>query len=272
MSTCDIQSSGTIELYFYNELSSGERARIDRHLRDCAECRHVLADLQTIRDALGARPIVEGPPNGDWTAFMARLDAGVARERRPDVAGGAATATVVPFRGKRSLMPMLAMAALLALVTISVVFVARQRTAPDDQGEFVTTGSSPLAQPVSDDPGRAAHSPSTALVALSAQHFERSKLVVLGLTTKDPRAAEAANFEYERQLASTLLDDTRLYRLAAEERGLTALAGVMRDLELVLLQTSMSERSDGESLEQLQRLIRRRDLVTKMEVVNTSGL
>jgi hypothetical protein len=43
----------------------------------------------------------------------------------------------------------------------------------------------------------------------------------------------------------------------------------MRDLELVLLQTSMSEQPDTAALEQLQRLIRRRDLVTKMNVMST---
>ena len=107
-----------------------------------------------------------------------------------------------------------------------------------------------------------------ALSALSDQHFERSKLVVLGIATKDARQADWA---YERQLAGTLLSDTRLYRVAAEERGMQSLAGVMRDLELVLLQTSMSEQRDTASLEHLQRLIRRRDLITKMEVVHASA-
>jgi hypothetical protein len=50
------------------------------------------------------------------------------------------------------------------------------------------------------------------------------------------------------------------------------LADVLRDLELVLLQTSMSETPDAESLAQLQRLIRRRDLITKMDVVASAGL
>ena len=87
---------------------------------------------------------------------------------------------------------------------------------------------------------------------------------MLGLATKD---AGRADWEYERELAGTLLSDTRLYRVAAEERGMQSLAGVMRDLELVLLQTSMSEQQDAASLEQLQRLIRRRDLMTKMAIV-----
>ena len=62
-----------------------------------------------------------------------------------------------------------------------------------------------------------------------------------------------------------------MYRAAAEERGLSTLAGVMRDLELVLLQTSMAERPDPASLQQLQRLIQRRDLITKMNVMAAAG-
>ena len=109
------------------------------------------------------------------------------------------------------------------------------------------------------------------LASLSGAHFERSKLVVLGLATKDSSAPGAGDWSYERDLATSLLRDTRLYRVAAEERGLNRLAGVMRDLELVLLQTSMSAEPDTASLEQLQRLIRRRDLITKMNTVAMAG-
>jgi hypothetical protein len=63
-----------------------------------------------------------------------------------------------------------------------------------------------------------------------------------------------------------------LYRLAAEDRGLDGLAAVMRDLELVLLQASLTDGTDPSALPQLQRLIRRRDLIEKMDVVATTGL
>ena len=53
--------------------------------------------------------------------------------------------------------------------------------------------------------------------------------------------------------------------------GNARLAGVLRDLELVLLQTAHSEETGPESLEQIQRLIRKRDLVGKMDIVKTSG-
>ena len=44
------------------------------------------------------------------------------------------------------------------------------------------------------------------------------------------------------------------------------LAGVMGDLEIVLLQTSLAAAPDVDALGQIQRLIHKRGLVTKMDV------
>ena len=46
----------------------------------------------------------------------------------------------------------------------------------------------------------------------------------------------------------------------------------MRDLEMVLLQTSMTDSADPSALARLQRLIQKRDLLEKMHVVATTGL
>ena len=40
------------------------------------------------------------------------------------------------------------------------------------------------------------------------------------MANKDAGSATRRDWEYERQLASSLLTDTRLYRLAAEENGM----------------------------------------------------
>jgi hypothetical protein len=168
-----------------------------------------------------------------------------------------------------------AIAALLALVTATVLLVLRQRdtSSPAEAGVTRTVpGETPIVAPADAAANADRMDPDVALTELSEQHFERSKLVVLGLATKDPVDSPGVNWDYERELAGSLLSDTRLYRHAAEERGMTKLADVMRDLELVLLQTSMSDSPDAESLARLQRLIRRRDLITKMDVVKTTGL
>lgn len=261
--TCAIHAAGTIELYFYGELPAGERARLEGHLARCVECRQALDDLSVIGAALAARPSVSGPPGGDWDPFMARLDEALARGEGVEPAATAPAGAHVPrAAGRRSFAPYLAAAALLALISAATVFLLR------------TTGGS-AAPPAEAPPvvGRpAARDGDPALVSVSDQHFERSKLVLLGLVTKDPAADPDAGWAYEQSLASTLLGDTRLYRRAAEARGMDSLAGVMRDLELVLLEAAMAEPADAGSLDQLQRLIRRRDLLSRIDTVQAGGI
>jgi Putative zinc-finger len=260
VTSCHVHASGDLELYFYHELASTEREAIERHVSSCAACRSALDELRTIGVALDSRPVVSAPASGDWSSFMTRLESAIVSER------SSGRPRVIPFatRTRRPYIAYVAMAAMLALVTVGVAVALRSRQAP-------TTSAAPAAvQQAAVQPG--VPSKDAAFAAMTEEHFERSKLVVLGLATKDPNRGNAADWAYERELASSLLDDTRLYRLAAEDRGLDSLAGVMKDLELVLLQTSLTDGKDPSSLPQLQRLIRRRDLIEKMDVVKTKGL
>src|SRR5690606_2426667 len=129
---------------------------------------------------------------------------------------------------------LLATAALLAVVSMSVFMASRAGSslviAPDGTPEPAAIVEAGSAGETPDHAG---------LVSVGSRHLERSKLVVLGLATKELAGSDLSDWAYERELATSLLNDTRLYRIAAEQRGLTSLAGVMRDLELVLLQTSM---------------------------------
>lgn len=261
MTRCDVQASGAIELYFYDELDAAGGATVEAHVRGCAECAHALEELRVIREALASRPDVSAPPSGDWSRFMARLDAAIhpseiAASPHPDD-GAASGGRYITY---------LAMAALLALVTVSVTLALRSRHTQPAQTVVSSHGEVRLKP---DDRLKAdtTDAETADFTALSEEHFERSKLVVLGLATMDPADRRASDWTYERELASSLLKDTRMYRLAAEDRGLTDIAGVMRDLEIVLLQTSMTDEKDPSALPQIQRLIRRRDLLEKMDAV-----
>lgn len=259
--TCEVQAAGTIELYFYGELAAADRPAVQAHIAACPECRQALEDLSVIRAALARRPDVATPPGGDWSGFMRRLDAAIAVEPHDGDAGSARAQPISLAR--RRLTPYLAIAAVLALVTIAVVLLLRQPPSPATTVSREVSPSAPAPESAPDvRPAVFTSSPDPALIAVSGQHFERSKLVVLGLTTKTGRQDDWA---FERGLATALLSDTRLYRIAAEERGMRGLADTMGDLELVLLQASMSAEPTEASLQQLQRLIRRRDLLTKMD-------
>lgn len=276
---CSLHDSGAIELYFYGELDAVEGARVADHVRSCVQCAEILGELKMIRVALAARPDISAPASGEWSSFMTRLDDAIRADggRGQVIAFGASseaakTAPVASrpgeagFRPDRRLAGLLTMAALLALVALSV-FVAsragRSLVAPAGSGTDVRRSSASAENEV---PVR------TGLATVGMRHLERSKLVVLGLATKDVEGSSPADWEYERELATGLLNDTRLYRLAAEQRGLNSLASVMKDLELVLLQASMATGSDERALPQIQRLIQKRGLVQKMDVVATTGL
>ena len=258
MTACEVRASGGIDLYFYDELAPMERQTIERHLADCLECRAALDELNLIRTALATRPDVAAPASGDWSRFMSRLEASLATERRQAAPRVASLAR----QSSRPYLSYVAIAALLALVTFSVFVAMRPRAVP-----VPAEGASVAAPAASSTPKDVA-----AFTSMTEEHFERSKLVVLGLAAKDARQGSAADWAYERELATALLNDTRIYRLAAEDRGLDRLAGVMRDLELVLLQTSLTDDKDPASLPQLQRLIQRRDLIEKMDASSTKGL
>jgi hypothetical protein len=260
---CEHVDDGAVELFFYDELTSAERDAMAAHIRACRHCAAAVEDLKTIRAALAARPDIAAPESGNWSRFMQRLDAAVLAP------------AVVAFEPRRrprtsrlrSYAGLLATAALLAIVTGSVWYAANSRAGLRREAQQVQT-----APPETGSLGDATPVATAGMRSLGEQHFERSKLVVLGLAAKEPGGAGVSDWAYERELASSLLSDTRLYRLAAEERGLTSLAGVMRDLELVLLETSMSQGADPGELPQIQRLIRKRQLIQKMDVVNTVGL
>jgi hypothetical protein len=168
----------------------------------------------------------------------------------------------VPFRAA----PYQAIAATLMLAVASLLYVARSEWGRRPASVSAPDAASASLAPPAPTEGTNTGSGEAAFAAMSEQHFERSKLVVLGIASKDARRVTRDDWEYERQLASSLLSDTRLYRLAAEERGMKRIADVMGDLELVLLQTSLGAQSGPDDLEQIQRLIDKRDLVTKMDL------
>lgn len=243
MPACEHAASGAVESLFYGDLAPADRSRVERHVRGCADCRAALEDLAVVRDALAGRPAPGAPPAGDWSPFMRRLERALAAERA--VPAGASWS----YRG---------LAAAAAMLVVSVLGVAlAMRTTPERPAAIVER---PAAAPAPDEDG---------FEAVTEEHFDRSKLVVLALAAKDP--ARTRDWRYERALADRLLSDTRLYRMTAEERGLGSIAAVMRDLELVLLQASFTDDRDPASLVHIQRLIRHRDLVGKLDAMAIAG-
>lgn len=245
-----------VELYFYDEQTPAERAAFEAHLPGCDACRAALADLGTIRTAL--EPLrsaadrlrgAEAPGDRDefeWRAFMRRLD-----ERLDD--DGAR-----PSSSRAIGIGVLALAASLAVGIVGGALWQREQASRASS----PSRSSAQSAAATDSQGSA---PSAATGAAS-DHFERAKVVLLGLANKDAAASGSTDWSYERALASSLLPDTRLHRLAALEAGDPKLADLLNDLEVLLLQTSFASDPDRATLSRLQRYINRRDLLVRMEL------
>ena len=275
MNACELFDAPDVELYFYDELNAADRDRVAAHLRGCAACRQRLDDLHAIRRALAAAPVVDAPPAGEWSGFMRRLDAAVGL---PPARSATRAVALERRGGVWRARHLVALAAMLAIVTIGIFLAARARL-EQPAGVVARESAAPPRGAADPSSGAAAggvsatkgETPEQALREVSAEHLERSKLVVLGLAARDPHQTHAADWQFERQLAGTLLPETRLYRLTAQERGVSDVARVMRDLETVLLEASMTDGRDRESLGRVQRLIARRGLVSKMQIVATSA-
>jgi len=271
MNACARFDSTDVEMYFYGELDPAERVGVEQHLRGCEPCRQQLDDLHAIRHALASRPLVEAPPAGDWSGFMRRLDSAVAASAEPSNRRSfePAPANANPPFGTQTiwnLKSLLALAATLALVTAGVLIAMRARSVERVVGDRPVSSSAAVTGAATAKADRG----DRALREGSVEHLERSKLVVLGLATRDPHT-RARDWQYERTLAGTLLSDTRLYRQAAMQEGAADVARLMRDLETVLLEASMSDTKDRAALERVQRLIAKRDLVVKMQVMAAAG-
>ncbi|MCA9738667.1 MAG: zf-HC2 domain-containing protein [Gemmatimonadota bacterium] len=126
-------------------LPPAQASAVAAHLRGCAECREVLADLELIRARASALPPLE-PPRDLWPELRARL-----APRAPE--------PVVPLRPRRAQLrlsiPQALAASLAFLVTGGLgTWVAFGRSAPDGTRAAAPTPvlqSAPAAVPVSVD-------------------------------------------------------------------------------------------------------------------------
>ncbi len=241
MTICLRASGDTPALYFYGELDAQARSDFERHLASCAACAAAVSDLEQVRDALGERGAAATRTDREWTGFMERLDASI------QGATQGAQGKRKKEKGKRPAVLLLVAATLLVGIALGVLWQQRS-PAP---------GPTPQTAAI-ESPGDAP------LEAAAARHFERAKLVVLGLAMKDAASASAEDWEYERALAASLLPETRLFRLSAADRGDARLARLLGDLETVLLQASMTSDAETPELRRLQRIIRGRDLIVRM--------
>jgi anti-sigma factor RsiW len=141
------------------ELSAEERRAVEAHLRDCADCAAVLADLKRVVARAQQAGAVPRPPSVDlWSGIAARIDAGGATasiersgsDRAPiPFAGRPAEAGTLRRRVAFTLPQLAAAAALVAAVSGGLVWGVVQRAATR-AGDHVATAVPAPAAPAAD--------------------------------------------------------------------------------------------------------------------------
>jgi hypothetical protein len=198
-------------LFFYEEGPIEDRAAIGAHLRKCEACRGQYEELQESL-ALVSSADVPAPRFG----FEQRIWQQVSRALpRPQ-----------PRWSGRQAGPVLAWAALVTLIA----FVGYKWTA--DSG--VTPSSAPAVRvSVNADALR-----ERVLLGALDQHFDQTETLLVELLNAPAQADDA--LAYERATADDLVSSGRLYRETAYQTGQRQVAGVLEDLESVLIEVARS--------------------------------
>ena len=212
-------SDDELVLMFYREEGGPEDAAA--HAESCASCR---ARLETLTMAL--RRIESTPvPDRDeaygarvWARLQPGIEAEVRRRRWWLGLGAAIT------------WPRLAAGGALAALLVAAFVAGRSSVAPAPQP--VPPATSLQAEAPSDEARE------RVLLADIGSHLDRSRVVLTEIAHRN--GGGAADISFERTTASDLVAANRLYRLAAVRNGDAAVAGVLEDLERVLVEIAAS--------------------------------
>jgi hypothetical protein len=209
-------------LHYYGE--EGDAFAAEHHLDQCDECRAHYGSLQRVLNVVDTLPV---PARGEeygrevWRSIAGRLPA-----RRRWTLGGSWM-----WAGAAAACAALLVAAFLAGRMFPTV--ARRPAAPVETVADKQAGEGVLLVAVGD-------------------FLERSQMVLIELTNANPDGKPDISAEQER--AADLLNENRLYRQTALHTGNTAMAGVLDELERVLVdiahQPAQMAPADLETLQQ----------------------
>jgi hypothetical protein len=243
----DMPHPSELELNEYIEraLSPADHVAVTRHLEECADCSLLVSDLQhIIRDANGLAVLT--PPAHAWVKLQSQLAASNARPKpsfwRPVWALATAALVVLAF------------------------FV----------GRLFEQASSRVGPPPSANAGVHATDVNSAavrervlLIAVN-DHLERSQMVLVELANAAPQ--DRFDISAERQSADELLASNRLYRQTAAQMGDTRVAGVLDDLERVLVEIARGpSQLSMQQLADIQQRIESQGILFKVRVIRNNN-
>jgi predicted anti-sigma-YlaC factor YlaD len=232
-------SEEELVLHYYSEESDAFAA--EQHLHECDECRAHYAALQRVLNVVDSLPV---PARGeDYGSEVWKRIAGKLPSRRWWSLEGSwrwASATA-------------------ALASLVIVAFLAGRMFPRVQ---------PRTSPVQTAAADKQANQRILLVAVG-DLLERSQMVLIELNHATP--AEKLDITDEQARAADLASENRLYRQTALRSGDTAMAGVLDDLERVLVDIAHEpSQMAPEELENLQKRMESAGILFKIRVLGTN--
>ena len=230
-------------LHYYGE--EGDALAAEQHLEECQGCREMFGSLQRVLNVVDSLPLAD-PGAGYEARVWAQVESRLPARRW--------------FR-----LPELSwrwMAAGAAMAGLMVAAFLAGRFYPQSRKRETMAHT---AVPATGDPQ---HGERVLLVAVG-DYLERSQMVLIELTNAHPHGPLDISSQQER--AGDLVSESRLYRQTAEHTGDRAVAGVLDDLDRVLLDIAHapSQLSPGE-LENLRQRLEAEGILFKIRVMGSN--
>jgi len=225
-------------LHYYSE--EGSSLAAGRHLDQCDQCRALYGSLDRVLNTVDSLPVPAREPEYGarvWQRIESRMPARRRWWARPGIWRGAGVAA--------------AFASLLV-----VAFLA---------GRFYPTAHKPApADSIADR-----QAGERVLLVAVGDFLERSQLVLIELNNANP--AGKLDISAERERAAGLVGENRLYRQTAAHNGNTAMAGVLDDLERVLVDISHApSQLSPAAVEGLQQRLESAGILFKIRVLRSN--
>jgi hypothetical protein len=248
----------TLNNYVERELSPAEQVQVATHVNSCGDCALVVAEIEhVLREASTLGPVT--PPEYVWTRLQARLHSPESRAQSPKpniqrVEPRAQSLTPSVWWGLAT-----AAMVIVAFLTGRFMNLREQQRAPESAAATVAA-----PQRVADD----AMVRERVLLIAVGDHLERSQMVLVELAHAD--ASGEIDISAERQLADDLVASNRLYRQTAQQMGHANVAGLLDELERVLVEVARGPSTVSmEQLADIQQRIESQGILFKVKVIRS---
>jgi hypothetical protein len=225
-------------LHYYGE--EGETLAVERHLEECGECRTAYGGLQRVLNVVDSLPVPDR--SADYGARVwQRIEHRIPGRR-------SLWALPVPWRWA-------AAGAAFAGLLVAAFFAGRSYTPGRPATQQMATADPQVRERV--------------LLVAVGDYLERSQMVLIELANANPRRPLDITDQQER--AADLVSESRLYRQTAVHTGDANVAGILDDLDRVLLEIAHapSRLSPGQ-VEDFRRRLQADGILFKIRVLGSN--